>query len=57
MPKVKPAALSAGTATFVTRFRFEDCFTRGIVASIFRNYASHHNFTLGDCVTQGIQYH
>jgi outer membrane biosynthesis protein TonB len=38
-PKVKPAAPSAGTATFVTRFRFEDCLTRGIVASIFRNYA------------------
>jgi hypothetical protein len=28
--KVKPAAPSAGTA-FVTRFRFEACFTPGIV--------------------------
>jgi len=45
-PNVKPAALSAGTATFVTRFRFEDCLTRGIVASIFRNYASRRDFTL-----------
>jgi len=56
-PKVKPAALSAGTATFVTRFRFEDCLTRGIVACSVRNYASRSEFTLGACGTQGIQYH
>jgi hypothetical protein len=31
--KVNPAAPSAGTAALVTRFRFEACFTRGIVAS------------------------
>jgi hypothetical protein len=31
--KVKPAAPNAGTAALVTRFRFEVCFTRGIVAS------------------------
>jgi hypothetical protein len=31
--KVNPAAPSAGTAAFVTRFRFEVCFTSGIVAS------------------------
>jgi hypothetical protein len=43
-PKVKPAAPSAGIATFVTRFRFEDCLTRGIVASIFRNYAQPRRF-------------
>lgn len=31
--KVKPAAPNAGTAVFVTRFFFEACFTRGMVAS------------------------
>jgi hypothetical protein len=30
--KVNPAAPNAGAA-FVTRFRFEACFTRGIVGS------------------------
>jgi hypothetical protein len=30
---VNPAAPSAGTAALVMRFRFEACFTRGIVAS------------------------
>jgi hypothetical protein len=57
-PKVKPAAPSAGTATFVTRFRFEDCLARGIVASIFRICSpSLVDFTLVDCIAQGIQYH
>jgi hypothetical protein len=32
-PNVNPAAPNAGTAAFVTRFRLEACFTRGIVAS------------------------
>src|SRR6516225_4345318 len=32
-PKVKPAAPKAGIAALVTRFRFEVCFSRGIVAS------------------------
>jgi hypothetical protein len=32
-PKVRPAAPKAGTAALVTRFLFEVCFTRGIVAS------------------------
>jgi hypothetical protein len=31
--KVKPAAPNAGTAALVTRFFFEACFTRGMVAS------------------------
>jgi len=31
--KLNPAAPSAGRAALVTRFRFEACFTRGIVAS------------------------
>jgi hypothetical protein len=31
--KVKPAAPNAGTAALVTRFFFEACFTRDIVAS------------------------
>jgi hypothetical protein len=57
-PKVKPAAPSAGIATFVTRFRFEDLLTRGIATSIFRNCSpSRRNFTLGACVAQGVQYH
>ena len=32
-PIVNPAAPNAGTAAFVTRFLWEACFTRGIVAS------------------------
>jgi hypothetical protein len=31
--KVKPAAPSTGMAVLVTRFFFEACFTRGMVAS------------------------
>ena len=31
--KVNPAAPNAGTAVLVTRFFFEACFTRGMVAS------------------------
>ena len=31
--KVNPAAPSAGIAVLVTRFLFEACFTRGMVAS------------------------
>jgi len=31
--KVSPAAPSAGTAVLMTRFFFEACFTRGMVAS------------------------
>jgi len=31
--KVNPAAPNAGTAALVTRFFFEACFTRGMVAS------------------------
>src|SRR3984893_10994820 len=38
--KVKPAAPNAGTAALVTRFFFEACFTRDIVASSIRGNKS-----------------
>jgi hypothetical protein len=52
--KVNPTAPKAGTA-FVTRFRFEACFTPGIVAPLYlqKNVSNKRNFKLRKCTVQG----
>jgi hypothetical protein len=54
--KVNPAAPNAGAAALVTRFRFEACFTRDIVASsmlpICFESTRQQNCTLRHRVTQ-----
>jgi len=53
--KVNPAAPNAGTVALVTRFFFEACFTRGIVASshVVRKFdSSGIKLTLSKFITQ-----
>jgi hypothetical protein len=51
--KVNPTAPNAGTA-FVTRFRFEACFTPGIVAPPYlQNFRVQRNSKLRKCTEQG----
>jgi hypothetical protein len=52
--KVNPTAPKAGTA-FVTRFRFEACFTPGIVAPPYlqKNVSGPANSKLRECTVQG----
>jgi hypothetical protein len=53
--KVKPTAPKAGTA-FVTRFRFEACFTPGIVAppTCRKTFRVQRNSKLRKCTVQDL---